>query len=108
AIVIRQPAPGLASDKCPTAQKRIEIPPPELEGIPAEVDTIGTPAIAEAIHCIPTTERVKVAEPGCVIVDAGIALRRHKGGLARLDAPRYPLVEVVQISRVFKRNGQRI
>ena len=107
-VVIRQPAPGLAPDEYPIAKRGIKKPISELEGIPASRNAIRAPAIAKAIHGVPTAERIQVAEAGCVVVDPGVALRRRKRRLARLDTAGYPLIEVVGACGILYRDRQRI
>jgi len=108
AVVIRQPAPGLAPYENPIAKRGVKEPVSELKGIPAERNSIRTPAIPKAIHCVPTAERVEVAETGCVVVNPGVALRRCKRRLARLDAAGNPLVKVVGACGTLYRDRERV
>src|SRR5215831_6225320 len=96
AIVIWQPAPRLRANKHPIVKKRIEIPISHLKWIPAERNSVGSPAVAIPCDRIPAAVSIKIAKTGIVVIHTGVLPRPGNRLLPGLKPAVHPLIEIVR------------
>src|SRR5689334_11224526 len=94
AIVIRQPAPRLRTDKRP-AKHRVHEPASARKRRPAQSHAVRPPTISVSSDRIPRSVRVKVRDPRSVVRRAHILLRCARRRRHGILATRNPAVEII-------------